>query len=303
MTVEGVIFNVQRFNVHDGKGIRTIVFFKGCPLRCRWCSNPESQKHQPELGVNPGLCLGAKVCGRCIKVCPNGSLKEVDQAVIFDRGKCVGCFLCAEACPSGARFRYGEKMSVEQARRKVEEDGVFYQRSGGGLTISGGEALAQPAFALALLKEAKKRHIDTALETSGACDFEILKEVSVHLDSIFYDLKHFDDAKHREFTGLGNQAIIENLHRLAGIYSKKITVRIPVIPDFNDAPSALRRLGDLAPKAGNVAAEYLPYHRAGEVKYNFLGREYRYKNIVPDNDKFDYLISQLKDHGGSTSVV
>ncbi|MDR1656197.1 MAG: glycyl-radical enzyme activating protein [Deltaproteobacteria bacterium] len=294
MNIEGLIFNVQRFNVHDGKGIRTIVFFKGCPLRCQWCSNPESQKPQPELGVNPGLCLGTKVCGRCLTVCPSGSLAKQGQALIFDRRKCTGCLLCVQACPAGARFCYGQKMTTAQVLQKVEEDAVFYQRSGGGLTISGGEALAQPVFALALLKEAKKRHLNTALETSGACDFEILKEVSIYLDSIFYDLKHFDDTKHKQFTGLGNQAIIENLHRLAGVFTKKITIRVPVIPDFNDTAADLRSLKALAPKGSHIAVEYLPYHRIGEVKYNFLGRNYKYKNVIPNEDKFNNLISEIK---------
>ena len=163
----GIVFNVQKFSVHDGEGIRTLVFLKGCPLHCPWCSNPESQRREPERAYNPTRCLTAAVCGRCAKACPTGAVSIVGGLVCFDRSKCTGCNACVRACPSGAQTVYGETQSVDQILSRVEEDGVFYTRSGGGLTLSGGEALAQPDFALALLREAKKRHIHTTIETCG----------------------------------------------------------------------------------------------------------------------------------------
>ena len=153
----GIVFNIQKFSVHDGEGIRTLVFLKGCPLHCPWCSNPESQRREPERAYNPTRCLSAEVCGRCARACPTGAVRVVNGLICFDRSMCTGCNACVRACPTGAQTVYGESVSVDHILKRVEEDDVFYARSGGGLTLSGGEALAQPDFALALLREAKAR--------------------------------------------------------------------------------------------------------------------------------------------------
>ena len=200
----GIVFNVQKFSVHDGEGIRTLVFLKGCPLHCPWCSNPESQRREPERAYNPTRCLTAAVCGRCAKACPTRAVSIVGGLVCFDRSKCTGCNACVRACPSGAQTVYGETQSVDQILSRVEEDGVFYTRSGGGLTLSGGEALAQPDFALALLREAKKRHIHTTIETCGHYPTDVLDQACRVLDALIFDIKCLDSARHKKATGVHN---------------------------------------------------------------------------------------------------
>ena len=174
---KGIVFNVQRFSVHDGEGIRTVVFLKGCPLHCRWCSNPESQMFRPERAFNPNRCLGAPVCGRCVEACAAGGLTLTEDGLIrYDRAACTDCGDCVRRCPTGAQSYYGEERSVADIMKKVEEDDVFYARSGGGLTISGGEPLAQPDFTLALLREASKARLHTTIESCGQYPTEVLDQ-------------------------------------------------------------------------------------------------------------------------------
>lgn len=290
----GIVFNIQKFSVHDGQGIRTLVFLKGCPLRCQWCSNPESQSPEPERAFNPNRCLTAPVCGRCVDACPSGAITVVDGLLANDRSKCTSCFACVEACPSGAQTLYGETQTVDQVLRRVEEDGVFYARSGGGLTLSGGEAMAQPAFALALLREAKVRRIHTAMETCGHYSFEVLAQARLLLGSLIYDIKSMDSAKHKAFTGVGNELLLKNFCSLCEQFPDlPLHVRTPVIPGFNDTEDDIVAIKKFIPKRSNITFELLPFHRMGQPKYEYIGRRYSYEGMSLDNTVMERLKALL----------
>lgn len=271
----GTIFNIQKFSVHDGTGIRTLVFLKGCPLRCRWCSNPESQKREAERAFNPSRCLTAAHCGQCAAGCPTGALSVSEGLLAYDPRLCNRCFRCVKICPAGAQNSYGQTMSVDEVLRKVEEDDIFYSNSGGGLTLSGGEALFQPEFATALLAEAQRRHINTALETCGYYPYQRLCEAARHLDELMYDVKCFDTRMHKKWTGVDNAVILENLARVREDFPDlPIRVRTPVIPGFNDNEEEIRAIRVFLDTLSGVEYELLPYHRMGEAKYAYLSRRY-----------------------------
>lgn len=273
---QGIVFNIQNYSVHDGDGIRTLVFLKGCPLRCKWCSNPESQNLDPDLAFNPQKCLTTEKCTRCIDGCPNGALGASENLILrFDLEKCEGCHRCAESCPSKALNVYGEFMTVDEVISKVEKDSLFYSRSGGGMTLSGGEVLVQRTFAIALLKEARKRRIHSTIETCAFCSWDGLAEACANLDSLIIDIKSMDSAKHREFTGVGNELILDNFARICESFPDlPILVRTPVIPRFNDTLEDIRAILEFLPERKGMSYEMLPYHRFGQPKYNYLGRTY-----------------------------
>lgn len=286
----GIVFNVQKFSVHDGKGIRTLVFLKGCPLRCRWCSNPESQVRDPEHAFNPGRCLTAQVCGRCLAACPHGALSLEDGLILHHAKKCRQCFFCVRACPSGAQSVYGERMTVGAVLDAVEEDGVFYHRSGGGMTLSGGEALMQHEFSHALLREARRRRINTAMETCGCCSYEYLREACRHLDALIFDIKCLDPRKHKEQTGVDNALILENFRRLCEDFPDlPVRVRTPVVPGFNDCEEEIRAIRAFIPHRPNIEYELLAYHRMGEPKYAYLGRRYEMERAALDESAMQRL--------------
>ncbi|MDN5331901.1 MAG: pyruvate formate lyase activating enzyme, partial [Tepidanaerobacteraceae bacterium] len=230
MVYKGIVTDIQHYCVHDGPGIRTVVFLKGCPLRCKWCSNPETQVAGYELGYNVGNCLG---CGTCVKVCPKKCIELTETGVKIDRQRCTRCFKCQEACPTGALRRFGYLKSVEEVMKEVEKDRIFYEYSGGGITLSGGECLTQKEFTLELLRTSKKMGINTAIETTGHAEWEVLQEIAGFADYILYDLKHVDSERHEAMTGVSNTLIMGNLQRLVKIGFKPI-IRIPVIPGYND---------------------------------------------------------------------
>jgi pyruvate formate lyase activating enzyme len=276
MKKSGLVFNIQKYSVHDGPGIRTVVFLKGCPLRCRWCSNPESQKLQPQLVYNPSKCLTLEHCVRCLEVCTAGAIKSGEGGRIqIDRGICTECLLCTQACPSQALNVYGETMTVAQVIDKVEEDSAFYSRSGGGLTIGGGEPMHQPEFSVSLLKEAKRRRIDTAMETCGFCQWEDLKDACGLLNTLLYDLKSMDPEKHRTFTGVSNELILENLKKVRETFPDlPVWVRTPIVPGFNDEVADIRPILEHIQGLPNTWFEPLDYHRMGKPKYEYLGLEF-----------------------------
>lgn len=272
----GFVFNIQHYSIHDGPGIRTLVFLKGCPLKCSWCSNPESQQLNPEMALNTSRCIGIDECNRCSEVCPAGAILINSQKKIeIDRVLCNNCLRCADACPSKALSVFGKLMSVEEVLEAVEKDSIFYSRSEGGLTISGGEALAQADFTAEILKEAKRRRIDTSLETSGHAEWDSVEKVCQYLDTIFYDIKCIDSSKHKRFTGVANERILENFNRLCASFpSTPVTVRTPVIPGFNDTEEDILSVINFIESFPNVKYELLEYHRLGEPKYGYIGREY-----------------------------
>lgn len=288
--VSGIVFNVQKFSVHDGKGIRTLIFLKGCPLRCRWCSNPESQRREPERAFNPTRCLTASVCGRCAAACTQGAIVVVNGLLCQDRSRCKECFACVEACPSGAQSLYGSTQTVDQVLRRVEEDSVFYARSGGGLTLSGGEAMQQPEFVLALLREARVRRINSAMETCGHYGWEELEAACKLLNTLIFDIKSANSAKHKEFVGVGNERILKNFVRVCEEFPDlPLHVRTPVIPGFNDTEEDIVAIRDMLPKKANVRYELLPYHRMGQPKYEYIGKKYAYEGVSLDQEVMERL--------------
>ena len=273
---KGIVFNIQKYSVHDGPGIRTLVFLKGCSLRCAWCSNPESQLPQKQLAYNPNKCLTVDECRRCQDICPQEALSVgPDRKIVVDMAACDDCLACAEACPSHALNVYGYEVTVDDALRRVEEDEIFYTRSGGGLTLSGGEPLFQPEFAISLLREARRRRIDTCIETCGNVPWPALREAAKHLNSIYYDLKCIDDAAHQKGTGASNGLILDNLVKLKEAYPDlPLKVRTPLIPGFNDSEEEIRGIVEFIKSMPATDYELLGYHRMGSPKYGYLGREY-----------------------------
>jgi len=266
---EGVLFNIQRYSLHDGPGIRTIPFFKGCPLACKWCCNPESQRPGPELLFKNRDCIR---CGKCLSVCPTQALSP-DNPFFVDRTRCTQCGDYTQVCPTGALEMKGKRMTVGQVMRELQKEENLFRRSGGGITLSGGEPLAQPEFARELLKACKAKGWHTAIETTGLTSKEVIDEVFPWVDLALTDIKAIHPTVHRENTGVDNRRILENLLRISFI--TKTVVRVPVIPGVNDSPEEVRRIAEFAQLMMNVTEIHLlPYHNFGENKYALLGRDY-----------------------------
>jgi pyruvate formate lyase activating enzyme len=264
----GLIFDIQKFSIHDGPGIRTTVFFKGCPLRCLWCHNPESQSVAPQLSFLPDRCIG---CGYCLRTCPHHAHALVDGKHVLRREECVACGDCTRECYSGALERIGREATVEEVLADVLKDKAFYEHSGGGLTLSGGEPLLQIDFADALLSAAKAAGLHCCVETCGFTDFARFERLRGKVDLFLYDLKETDDARHREFTGAPLAPILANLRRLHDS-GAKIILRLPVVPTLNDRPehfAAVARLAGELPRIEGV--DVMPYHRFGLGKRDKLG--------------------------------
>ncbi len=275
--VKGWVFNIQRFSVHDGPGIRTTVFLKGCPLRCVWCDNPESQPMAPQIVFWKERCIR---CGACLVACPRSALVEDEgggRKVLVER--CDFCGRCLDACYTGALEQLGRCMTVEEVLEAAEADRPFYDQSGGGVTLSGGEPLAQWAFAREVLRRCKERGIHTALETCGHAPWDAWEALLPYVDLVLYDLKEVDPVKHQRFTGVDNALILENLRRLAGT-GKKVVIRRPVIPGYNDSEESIHALAQVVRSLGSVdEVHLLPYHRLGQGKYERLGMEYALKDV------------------------
>lgn len=297
--VAGTVFNIQKYSVHDGPGIRTIVFFKGCPLRCRWCSNPESQFSGPELAFNAVRCLNTMKCGACMDICPRQAISVPGKNGIpeINREACrtSDCgFPCAERCHAGALNVFGRTATVGEILHEVQKEAVFYQRSSGGLTISGGEPCAQPEFLLALLREAEKSYLNTAMETCGCAPYEVLHSAASLLDTLIFDIKHTDPAIHKQHTGMDNVRILSNLRRVATEFPElNILVRTPIIPGFNDTGEAVHAVCDVVeelPGPSRITYEMLAYHRLGTQKYAQLGRRYPMENRNLPKEHMRFLL-------------
>lgn len=264
--MEGIVFNIQRFCVQDGPGVRTTVFLKGCPLRCAWCHNPESHRREPEMLFDPSKCIG---CGACAAACPRHSFP--DGLHRFDREGCAGCGKCAEQCYAESLELCGRTETVETVLDTVVRDKAFYGETGG-MTLSGGEPMYQPDFAIALAKGAKERGVGVCIETCGACDSEKLMEIAQYVDLFLYDVKILDDALHRQYTGASNQKCLENLERISRS-GAKIILRCPIIPGVNLTDEHFAGIAALAERLDGVQEIQLePYHPLGVSKAERLGR-------------------------------
>jgi pyruvate formate lyase activating enzyme len=266
----GTIFDIQRFSVHDGPGIRTLVFFKGCPLACLWCSNPESQRFGAELLFDPEKCVA---CGGCVEACPHGGVRLGGNRAQYDRACCAACGRCVEVCYAEARTMAGKRVSVAELVAEVCRDEPFFARSGGGVTLGGGEPLAQAEFARGVLMECRNRGIHTAIETCGHVPWSAFETILPWTDLFLFDLKHLDALKHRSHTGGDVKLILASLRQLAAS-GARVIVRVPVVPDFSDTPEDVRAIADQAASLDISELHLLPYHRLGQSKYRLLGRQY-----------------------------
>ena len=236
--ITGLVFNIQRYSIHDGPGIRTLIFMQGCPLRCKWCCNPEGQLAHPQLSYMPVKCtFGDKCSAPCVDACPEGATFINDKGKLeIDWSRFTNCGKCVEACIYGARTMYGKEMTLSEVMEEIEKDSVAYRKSGGGVTIGGGEPLMQLEFVVELLKMCKAKYFHTTMETCGQVPWEHIKEASEYLDLLFYDIKHFDSQKHKELTGVSNELILSNARKvLSGGVKCRVIVRIEVIPGSNDS--------------------------------------------------------------------
>jgi pyruvate formate lyase activating enzyme len=291
----GIVFDIRKYAIHDGPGIRTTVFFKGCPLRCWWCHNPEGQDLERELVYRKNRCIG---CGECIKKCPKQAIFLEDQHISVNRKNCILCGNCSEVCPSDALSIAGRRMSAKEVLEEIEKDRAFYDESDGGVTFSGGEPFLQPGFLNALLDECKERGIHTTVDTCGFAQYEIIEKMRDKVDLFLYDIKTMDARKHMKYTGASNEQILKNLKKLAKDGSN-IVISFPLIPGINDDDKNVVRTVKLISSLPNIKqVNLLPYHRAGIEKYRNLGKPYKLDKIQPpSNQKIKSIKEKMEAFG------
>lgn len=254
------IFDIQRFSIHDGPGIRTVLFTKGCPLKCKWCQNPESQKSKPEVAFYAENCVD---CRKCIEACPSQAINHITK--ISDYSACLSCGACIDVCENDARRMIGREMNEKEIVNELLKDVDFYNDSEGGVTFSGGEPLINPDFLLGILKELKKNRIHTNIETSGLFDFEKVTKLLPYIDLVYFDIKHFDNNIHKEYTGASNKTILSNFIKLNKVFDH-IQVRIPLIPNVNDGIENIKAVCNFLLENGHKSVHLLPYHSMGNSK-------------------------------------
>ncbi len=314
MQNSATVFNIQRFTVHDGPGIRTEFFLKGCTLRCRWCGNPESFIKQPQVGLFPNKCIGADICSDCIDVCPKGDIFEIkdNKIIAIDRDKCNNCSLCYEECPSDAMKLWGSEYTVDQAMEVIRKDKEFYKENNGGVTISGGESLLHPEFIRDVFKQCRKEGIHTCIETAFHVSDRVVKEVLPYTDMIITDIKHHDTDIHKQHVGVGNEKLLENI-KLANSYNIPMIIRIPIIPGFNDDENVVRKIGEFVASLGEnvVQMQLLRFRPLGQEKYEALNMDYKME-ITKERSNFEEEIKGyaqilrdlgIKAYAGATQKI
>ena len=297
-TITGHIYDIQGYSVHDGPGIRTTVYTKGCPLRCLWCHSPESQTFHDELSCMMLRCVGVEKCGLCVNACKNKAvlLSEPEKSlqndgemitkVHIDRSRCNDCLDCAGACPAQALMSSGYEISVEDALKRVLQDRAFFGDDGG-ITISGGEPMSQFAFTFELARRSREEGISVCIDTTGYCDGELFDRIIPYTDLFLYDLKHMDPLKSKRLTGVSNEKILENARRIAA-GGGKLQIRVPTIPKLNADMENMKKTAEFCKELGDAVTlvQVLPYHRMGIPKYERLDRKYPIPNIDPPSDEF-----------------
>jgi len=297
----GIIFDIKKYAIHDGPGIRTTIFLKGCPLQCFWCHNPEGINSYPELIYQENRCL--EDCLDCINVCPNKALTQQNGSIFIDRKKCALSGKCADICPTEALRIIGRKISVLELVQEIEKDRIFFEQSNGGVTFSGGEPLMQPEFLFALLEECKKRNIHTVVDTCGYTPFINFTQIKDKVDLFLYDLKIMDEKKHRDITGVSNQLILDNLKKLSEL-KKKINIRIPLIANLNDTEKNTLQAAEFLKSLGNIKdISLLPYHKIGIGKYKNLERKTFGSEIkTPLDEKINKIKIRFANYGFNVKI-
>ena len=306
MPDQGIVFHIQRFTIHDGPGLRTELFLKGCPLRCRWCSNPESWNTFIQPGVYKTKCISHKKCGMCEDACPEPEVLTFTRGKLSDinREKCINCMACYDACPSDAIKQWGKPMSVEECMKEILKDRGYYERSGGGVTVSGGDPLVQSDFVAELFRACKEEGIHTCLESTFYADWAEIEKVLPYTDLLISDIKHMDTDVHRTYTGVSNERILENLKRLSK-EPQEMILRIPVIPGVNDDSKNIEATADfiLNELNGQVRTlQLLSFMRLGEEKYTSLGIPYPMADVKVNRRSFQKHVNELAAYFNSRGI-
>ncbi len=309
--IYGNVINIQRYTIDDGPGIRTEIFMKGCSLSCRWCGNPEGLKSEMEPGVYVSRCIGKDRCGLCLSVCAEEGALEFEEGednnrklISINRDICTGCMKCTEVCPADAVIQWGRTVTISEAMDIIERDRSFYEKSGGGVTVSGGEPLMQADFVAGLLKECRWRGIHTCLESAFCAEREIIDKVIVHADMLIADIKHMDMVKHEKYTGATGEIILQNLRYLSEL-DKPIIVRIPVIPKVNDDMTNMAATADFIIEGmGNriEKLQLLGFMRLGEEKYRSLGLAYPMRELKYDREDFEERLKETVNYFNSRGI-